>query len=291
VVTPNLYYPYGIPLQQRPISYALSPASLPLRFWPSFCLASRRDMAALWQAFDTDANGLITLNEVAAAAMCNPTGGDALVRKAPLSPQVSQYIGDLSENCKWLSGDIDSKQPLGRYLTWYGEYDGHGDYAGLLLASKLLDLFQGADINNDNCLDMNEFWTFGSHLWDGAHFFLISTRTLDEDGIPEIEGESKISQTEWDCAQNADEDGHDLDNCNPSESQQLLLSAMPGNNLDGDSETLNLPEFKSIWNTMLLKAKASPFFDGYCKNWAASGLPFMGEEVSQLDLIDKKFKK
>ena len=45
-----------------------------------------------------------------------------------------------------------------------------------LLAGKLNDLFHISDVDNDNCLDMNEFWTFGSHLWDSAQFFLMSTR-------------------------------------------------------------------------------------------------------------------
>jgi len=275
----NLYYPY-IPMHQQSIvqTYGISVSKMPLRFWDSFCLVSRRNIAAIWDVFDTDGNGLVDQSEIAAASLCNP-----LVRKRKAPGQtVSQYFATFEPNCKWLLGQ---HQPLGRYLMWYGEYDGQAFYAMYLLAGKLNDLFHISDVDNDNCLDMNEFWTFGSHLWDSAQFFLMSTRTLDEDGYPVEEDNDKISQIEWDCSQNEDETGHEPENCNPNEGQQLLLSEMPGNNMDADIYSLNLPEFKWVYSHLLMRAKNSPYWEGFCGNWK---IPFLGAETSPLDSYDKK---
>jgi len=276
----NLYYPY-IPMHQQSIvqTYGISVSKMPLRFWDSFCLVSRRNIAAIWDVFDTDGNGLVDQSEIAAASLCNP-----LVRKRKAPGQtVSQYFATFEPNCKWLLGQ---HQPLGRYLMWYGEYDGQAFYAMYLLAGKLNDLFHISDVDNDNCLDMNEFWTFGSHLWDSAQFFLMSTREMDESGEGPLEEDmDKISQIEWDCPQNADETGHDPENCNPKEGQQLLLSEMPGNNMDNDKDSLNLSEFKWVYSHLLMKAKNSPYWEGFCRNWK---IPFLGDEVSPLDSYDKK---
>jgi len=262
----NLYYPY-IPEQQQSVvtSYALPSSAIPLRFWRSFCMVSNRDMASAWDAFDMDKNGLISQNEIAAASMC-PFGFEPFrKRKAPKKP-VSQYIAETEPNCNWIEGDNGPSQ-MGMYIFWRSSIEQFGGgYLGMeKMAGKLLDLFHATDFNNDNSLDMNEFWTFSSHLWDSLEFYLYSTRNpADEQDLTY----DKISQLEWDCP------AQEIlsSSCNPSEAQQLLLSEMPGNNMDSDPNSLNLAEFKLVFNDLLLKAKNSPYFEGYCKNWAPPSL-------------------
>jgi len=272
----SLYFPY-IPVQQQsPVTsyHASTSSASPLRFMLSFCMVSQRDMASAFDGFDMDKNGLISQNEIAAASLCDEVGpgpgpGPApffKFKKAPVKP-VSQYLATTEPNCGWLDAGSRPSQ-IFVYLYWRAmraEYPG-GLQTMEKLAGKFLDLFHATDANNDNALDMNEFWTFGSHLWDSIEFYLISTSNLDDDEDPHGD---KISQLELDCHTQAHRHvTRDLDTseCNPIEGQQLLLSNMP--NMDSDPNSLNLAEFKLAYNDWLLKAKNSPYFEGYCKNWA-----------------------
>jgi len=250
----NLYFPY-IPVQQQSLttSYALTSSAKPLRFWQSLCMVSQRDMASLFDSFDMDKNGLISQNEIAAASLCS-SSLDTRKRKAP----VSQYLAETEPNCDWLNGASGPSQ-IYHYIYWRAVSVGsQGVFASIYkLDGQFLDLFHATDINNDNCLDMNEFWNFGSHLWDSIEFYIRSTSNPDDEEDPLGD---KMSQLELNCF------GQIISECNPNEGQQLLLSEMP--NMDGDPNSLNLAEFKSAIHDWRLKAKNSPYFEGYCKNWA-----------------------
>merc|ERR1712241_1556437 len=250
----NLYSPY-IPVQQQSLttSYAITSSAKPLRFWQSLCMVSQRDMASLFDGFDMDKNGLISQNEIAAASLCS-SSLDTRKRKAP----VSQYLAETEPNCDWLNGASGPSQ-IYHYIYWRAVSVGsQGVFASIYkLDGQFLDLFHATDINNDNCLDMNEFWNFGSHLWDSIEFYIRSTSNPDDEEDPLGD---RISQLELNCF------GQDISECNPNEGQQILLSEMP--NMDGDPNSLNLAEFKSAIHDWRLKAKNSPYFEGYCKNWA-----------------------
>jgi len=277
----SLYFPY-IPVQQQsPVtSYASTSSASPLRFMLSFCMVSQRDMASAFDGFDMDKNGLISQNEIAAASLCY--GGGRRKREAPVKP-VSQYLAETEPNCDWLYLEENAPSQILHYIYWRAVSAGNpgGMQSMEKLAGKFLDLFHATDANNDNALDMNEFWSFGSHLWDSIEFYLISASNPDDEEDPLGD---KLSQLELNCFT------QDISECNPIEGQQLLLSEMP--NMDSDPNSLNLAEFKLAYNDWLLKAKNSPYFEGYCKNWALPAWETMfgaGEEPA-IPIEVKKFK-
>lgn len=267
-------------LQPGVTTYA-SMTSPPTRFWPSFCMVGRRMMAETFADFDTNGDGLVSMMEVAAASMCNPLKGKNARTESRQGTESQAYaalgyLADTEPNCKWLLGETC---PISRYIDWYAEYDGHGGWVKRQLARGVLNLFSMWDKNNDNILDIDEFFGFGSNIWDSMLFYLKATRDLtddDDDGYPD--GQDSISQAEWNCAQNEDEEGLLPSKCNLDyDGISMDLTKMPGNNGD---DKLTLYEFIWVYGNMLSQAKNSPYFNGYCKNWK---VPFFGDKINPND--------
>ena len=100
--------------------------------------------------------------------------------------------------------------------------DGQDQYIKREIVASVLELFHHFDHNDDNLLNMDEFWEFGSGLYDTWDFARYATRdlsNLDEEG----EAFDVITQDEWDCIQNVEEDGLDYPQCNPSAANGQLL--------------------------------------------------------------------
>jgi len=232
--------PYVIPKQQvapkqthKVTTYAQKD-DVGTYFWFDMCHLPYRKVAALFDAFDTDFNGMVSFPEANAASLCNVLAGD-------------------DPNCNFVHNVLEEE------IENRDEWDGQDAYMKQMLVNNILSLFHITDVNNDNLLNMDEFFKFANYLYDVIMFSLRSTRDLDETKF------DVISQQEWDCRQNVDEDGLDYPNCNPSPSTgQLAISSMPGNN--GDDE-LDLWEFISVKAWLIKKAKASVHYHDYCSGY------------------------
>ena len=88
-----------------------------------------------------------------------------------------------------------------------------------ILVENVLSMFHLCDANNDNLLNMDEFYNYANGLYDVFLFSLRSTRANPDDQTDH----DVITQDEWDCKQNIDEDGLDYPNCNPSPSKGQIL--------------------------------------------------------------------
>ena len=116
------------------------------------------------------------------------------------------------------------------------------------LRAHILPLYHKCDSNNDNILDMDEFFKFAHFLYDAADFYHVASRNFDFDAaaamsdfdsIPKTFG--VITQEEWDCTQNPDFTGLDPENCKRDSTQTLvgMTTKCPRYNL-GPSETTNI---------------------------------------------------
>ena len=76
----------------------------------------------------------------------------------------------------------------------------------------ILPNFNDADANNDQILDLNEFYNYGTVLYDAIAFLKIALRDANQDN-------DKIEQNEWDCT------FEDIDNgdCDSSALDQTLV--------------------------------------------------------------------
>ena len=103
--------------------------------------------------------------------------------------------------------------------------DGQGDAIMEALIGEVMSLFHKCDANNDNIMNMDEFFVFAQHMYDASGFFFRSTRDhLDGNGDPDDSDFDVITQNEWDCAQNEDGDGLDYPKCisNAADGQILV---------------------------------------------------------------------
>ena len=80
------------------------------------------------------------------------------------------------------------------------------------LIKYIMPNFNDADANNDQILDLNEFYNYGTLLYDAIAFLKIALRDVNKDN-------DKIEQNEWDCT------FEDIDNedCDPSPRDQTLV--------------------------------------------------------------------
>ena len=94
-----------------------------------------------------------------------------------------------------------------------------------LMIGEVMSLFHKCDANNDNIMNMDEFFAFGQHMYEAFAFFLRATRDhLDANGDPDDTGFDIIMQKEWDCVQNEAGDGLEYPNCisNKADGQVLV---------------------------------------------------------------------
>jgi len=209
-------------------------------FWETFCKISDRDIKGLFSWFDTDHNGIVSFPELNFASLCNVLEGE-------------------DEHCGWIH-----ESHLGEEVEAWSEWDGQDQYMKREIVASVLELFHHFDHNDDNLLNMDEFWEFGSGLYDTWNFAHYSTRdlsNLDEEG----EAFDVITQDEWDCIQNVEEDGLDYPQCNPSPANgQLLIEELVGN--DDHDDELTLWEFFAVQAHFLKEAHNSVHWYDYCPN-------------------------
>jgi len=228
-----------------------------IAFWYDMCHVPHRKIVALWNAFDGDVNGYISFTEVNKASLC--------------------ALGDEENpdtNCKWV---VDVMEPE---IAHRAEWDGQGDAIMEALIGEVMSLFHKCDANNDNIMNMDEFYVFAQHMYDAASFFFRSTRDhLDENGDGDDTDFDVITQNEWDCAQNEDGDGLDYPKCISNAADgQILIEDMVGN-ADGDDE-LTLWEYFAVAKDLYAKAQNSIHFDAYCSGYnPADFLPKEEEEA------------
>jgi len=234
-----------------------------VHFWSMLCQVAHRPVAKLWDAFDADTDGLISFNEMNGASSC-------------------AYDGPTRE-CYWVA--VMAPEILRKSISDGPVVgDGPGEDAAEMILYMLMDqvrpLFYKWDLNNDNVLDMDEFFNFAHSMFDAAEFYHISTRGYyDSDGntdpLNPDEGTfprrwTVITQDEWDCKQNSDFTGLDPENCDP-DNTQTLIEDMDGNNGDGE---LTLWEWFDVLANFQRKAKNSNHFEDYCKSFT----PYSTEE-------------
>merc|ERR1711893_297995 len=115
---------------------------------------------------------------------------------------------------------------------------------------------------------MDEFYNYANRLYD---VFLFSMRSTRATPVSDETHHSVITQDEWDCKQNVDEDGLDYPKCNPSPSKgQVLIQDLVGS--DGNP-MLNLWQFVAVKANLVKKAKASPHFDDFCSGYDPNAGP------------------
>ena len=95
---------------------------------------------------------------------------------------------------------------------------GHEDAIMEAMIGEVMSLFHKSDANNDNIMNMDEFFGFAQHMYDASAFFLRSTRVNADDT-----GFDVIEQKEWDCAQNENGDGLEYPNCNSNAADGQIL--------------------------------------------------------------------
>jgi len=209
-----------------------------IAFWYDMCHVPHRKIVALWNAFDRDVNGYISFTEVNAASLCDLADAD-----------------NADTNCEWI---VDVMEPE---IAPRAEYAGHEDAIMEAMIGEVMSLFHKVDANNDNIMNMDEFFGFAHHMYDASAFFLRSTREHAVDT-----GFDVIEQKEWDCAQNEDGDGLEYPQCNSKAAEgQILIADMVGN-ADGD-DVLTLWEYFAVAKNLYAKAQASVHFDAYCSGY------------------------
>jgi len=215
-----------------------------IAFWYDMCHVPHRKIVALWNAFDRDVNGYISFTEVNKASLCDLADAD-----------------NADTNCEWI---VDVMEPE---IAPRAEYDGQEDAIMEAMIGEVMSLFHKFDANNDNIMNMDEFFGFAQHMYDASAFFLRSTRAhLDATGAPDDTGFDVIEQKEWDCAQNEDGDGLEYPKCNSNAADgQILIADMVGN-ADGDN-VLTLWEYFAVAKNLYAKAQASVHFDAYCSGY------------------------
>ena len=98
------------------------------------------------------------------------------------------------------------------------------------MQGQVLSLFHKCDSNNDNILDMDEFYRFAHLMYDAADFYHVAARNALSDGGSELASNYRppdsipksfgvISQEEWDCTQNPAGTGLEQENCPLDNSQ------------------------------------------------------------------------
>jgi len=224
-------------------------------FWYDMCHVPHRKIVALWNAFDLDVNGFISFTEVNKASLCDLDDAD-----------------NADTNCKWM----EHMEPE---ISHRAEFDGHSDAIMEAMIGEVMSLFHKCDANNDNIMNMDEFFVFAQHMYDACAFFVRSTRIhLDENGDPDDTGFDVIEQKEWDCAQNENGDGLDYPNCVSNAADgQMLIGDMVGN-ADGDDE-LSLWEFFAVMKNLYAKAQSSVYFDAYCTGYNPADFMDFEEEA------------
>lgn len=200
-------------------------------FWQAFCWESDRKIAELFSYFDLDHNGIVSFPELNSASLCNVLEAE-------------------DEHCNWIHDTH-----LGDEIVQWSEYDGQDQYMKREVVEHVLELFHHYDHNDDNLLNMDEFWEFGNGLYDTWNFAHYATRDITH--IDEEEEDFDIiTQDEWDCIQTVEEDGLEYPQCNPSPANgQLLIEELVGN--DDHDDHLTLWEFFAVKAHLLKQAKAS----------------------------------
>jgi len=239
VVKPLYHHPvYNLPVySHQPYAATYKKSAGPgTYFWMDICHIPHRRIAALFTAFDTDFNGIISFPEINQASLCQVLEAD-------------------DANCHFVH-DV-----MGPEIEARNEFDGHDEYMKKIIVENVLSMFHLMDANNDNLLNMDEFFDYANGLYDVFLFSLRSTRANPGDETDH----DVITQDEWDCKQNENEDGLDYPNCNPSASKgQILIQDLVGS--DGDP-VLNLWEFVAVKANLVKKARASPHFDDFCSGY------------------------
>jgi len=234
--------PYAALQNPAVTTYGNGPADPGTYFWVDICHIPHRKIAALFTAFDTDSNGIISFPEVNDVSLCDVLAAD-------------------DANCHFVH-DV-----MGDEIEARSEYDGHDDYMKKIIVENVLSFFHLFDANNDNLLNLNEFYNYANGLYDVFMFSLRSTRANPGDETDH----DVITQDEWDCKQNVDEDGLLYPQCNPSPSKgQVLIQDLVGS--AGDP-TLDLWEFVAVMANLVKKAKASPHFDAFCSGYVPNTVP------------------
>lgn len=120
------------------------------------------------------------------------------------------------------------------------------------VASIAASRFNEYDKNNDNVLDMAEYFDYLTMVYDAIAFYARALRDT-ENGDNDL-----IEQKEWDCSYyQIDNDECDLDSY-----EQTLISGMIGN--DGDS-VLTFDEFRNVMSFYKQVAKQFEKLDVFCQ--------------------------
>jgi len=128
-----------------------------------------------------------------------------------------------------------------------------GDYELMFAYTQQLaqTRFNDYDKNNDNILDMNEFFGYLSMIQDAVAFYFRALKDSNGDN-------NLISQNEWDCTHDQIED----DDCDPDKYDQTLISGMIGNN--GDS-ALTFDEYRNVMSFYKQVAQQFEKFEYFCQ--------------------------
>jgi len=247
---------YNLPVYaHQPLTHAATPSKKAVttyakkenvHFSSIMCQVDHREVAKLWDFVDLNTDGLIGFNDMDFASR-HPIIGETFL--GIMMPEVT------------------------RRSVYETDGEDIAEIVGYQLKGQVQSLFHKCDSNNDNILDMDEFYQFAHLMYDAADFYHIAARNALSDGGNELANLSPpnkipksfgvITQEEWDCTQNPAGTGLEPENC-PLDNSQTRIETMVGNN--GDSE-LTLWEYFDVFAHFYKKAKASVHFDDYCKNY------------------------
>jgi len=192
------------------------------RFFIEFCEGKHRFYGLGFHLMDENNDGKVSFGEVSAFTQD--------------FDKFEAWIFDVETN---LQDDIQEE---------YGDED--------LMFSKVAYLasteFNSCDINNDNVLNMREFYDFMEMIHDGVAFYFRALK--DTNGNNEL-----IEQHEWDCSHDQIEN----DACDPDSYDQTLISGMIGN--DGD-DVLTFQEYRKVMSFYKQVAVQFEKFEYFCQN-------------------------
>jgi len=192
------------------------------RFFLEFCEGKHRFYGLGFHLMDANNDGVVSFGEVAAKTQ---------------DPSVFEdWMYEVETN---LQDEIQEE---------YGDYE--------LMFSKVAYLasqeFNTYDVNNDNVLNMREFYDFMELIHDGVAFYFRALK--DTDGNNEL-----IEQNEWDCSHDQIDDGE----CDPDSYDQTLITGMIGNDGDG---VLTLEEYRKVMAFYKQVAVQFEKIEFFCQN-------------------------
>jgi hypothetical protein len=161
-------------------------------------------------------------------------------------PEVSVFTQDQDKFKAWMYDVETTLQD--QIQTASGDEDLMFSKVAYLAAQE----FNTYDTNNDNVLNMREFYDYMELIHDGVAFYFRSLKNMN--GNNEL-----IEQDEWDCSHEQIADG----DCNPDSYDQTLITGMIGNNGD---EVLTIWEYRKVMQFYKQVAIQFEKFELFCQN-------------------------